>query len=134
MGCGIVPEVPWALAAGAGARSAATSTAGERNNRTAGKGRASRIIGEPLLNAHGMWWRAQACPHTIGKGNPASITRRGCGKQIKLAAMGLMEGRRGLVVGVANDHSYAWFIAESLVRHGATCLFTHLPGEKMERR
>ena len=48
--------------------------------------------------------------------------------------MGLMDGRRGLVVGVANDHSYAWFIAESLLRHGAQCLFTHLPGEKMERR
>ncbi len=48
--------------------------------------------------------------------------------------MGVMDGRRGLVVGVANDHSYAWFIAESLIRHGAECLFTHLPGEKMERR
>ena len=48
--------------------------------------------------------------------------------------MGLMDARRGLVVGVANDHSYAWFIAESLIRHGAECLFTHLPGEKMERR
>jgi enoyl-[acyl-carrier protein] reductase I len=48
--------------------------------------------------------------------------------------MGVMDGRKGLVVGVANDHSYAWFIAESLVREGAECLFTHLPGEKMERR
>ena len=48
--------------------------------------------------------------------------------------MGLMDGKRGLVVGVANDHSYAYFIAESLVREGAECLFTHLPGERMERR
>lgn len=48
--------------------------------------------------------------------------------------MGLMQGKRGLVVGIANDHSYAYFIAESLVREGAECLFTHLPGEKMERR
>jgi enoyl-[acyl-carrier protein] reductase I len=48
--------------------------------------------------------------------------------------MGLMTGKRGLVVGIANDHSYAYFIAESLLREGAECLFTHLPGEKMERR
>ncbi len=48
--------------------------------------------------------------------------------------MGLMDSKRGLVVGIANDHSYAYFIAESLIRHGARCLFTHLPGEKMERR
>lgn len=48
--------------------------------------------------------------------------------------MGMMDGKRGLVVGIANDHSYAYFIAESLLREGAQCLFTHLPGEKMERR
>jgi enoyl-[acyl-carrier protein] reductase I len=48
--------------------------------------------------------------------------------------MGLMTSKRGLVVGIANDHSYAYFIAESLIRHGAECLFTHLPGERMQRR
>ena len=48
--------------------------------------------------------------------------------------MGLMDGKRGLVVGIANDHSYAYFIAEALLGHGAECLFTHLPGEKMQRR
>jgi enoyl-[acyl-carrier protein] reductase I len=46
----------------------------------------------------------------------------------------LMAGKRGLVVGIANDHSFAYYIAESLRKHGADCLFTHLPGEKMERR
>ncbi|MHC5007809.1 MAG: hypothetical protein ACYTGF_10680, partial [Planctomycetota bacterium] len=45
-----------------------------------------------------------------------------------------MDGKRGLVVGIANDHSYAYYIAESLTREGAECLFTHLPGEKMQRR
>jgi enoyl-[acyl-carrier protein] reductase I len=49
-------------------------------------------------------------------------------------SMGLMEGKRGLVVGVANDHSYAYAIAGSLLREGGQCLFTHLPGERMERR
>ena len=48
--------------------------------------------------------------------------------------MGCMDGKTGLVVGVANDRSYAWFIAQSIIREGGTCLFTHLPGEKMERR
>ncbi len=48
--------------------------------------------------------------------------------------MGFMEGKRGLIVGIANERSYAYSIAESLLREGAECLFTHLPGEKMERR
>ncbi|HRP63277.1 MAG TPA: enoyl-ACP reductase [Phycisphaerales bacterium] len=48
--------------------------------------------------------------------------------------MGVMDGKRGLIVGIANDHSYAYFIAESLIREGAQCLFTHLPGERMQRR
>jgi enoyl-[acyl-carrier protein] reductase I len=48
--------------------------------------------------------------------------------------MGVMDGKRGLIVGIANDHSYAYYIAESLLREGGQCLFTHLPGEKMERR
>ncbi|MCB9850202.1 MAG: enoyl-ACP reductase [Phycisphaerales bacterium] len=48
--------------------------------------------------------------------------------------MGLLEGRKGLVVGIANERSIAWSIAKLLVEAGATCAFTHLPGEKMERR
>ena len=48
--------------------------------------------------------------------------------------MGIMDGKRGLIVGIANDRSFAYSISESLVREGAECLFTHLPGEKMERR
>ena len=48
--------------------------------------------------------------------------------------MGLMTGKRGLIVGIANDRSYAWFITKQLIEQGAECLFTHLPGEKMERR
>lgn len=48
--------------------------------------------------------------------------------------MGLMDGKVGLVVGIANDRSYAWHIAQSLKEHGAKLAFTHLPGEKNERR
>jgi enoyl-[acyl-carrier protein] reductase I len=31
----------------------------------------------------------------------------------------LMQGKRGLVMGVANDHSIAWGIAKTLSSHGA---------------
>ncbi len=48
--------------------------------------------------------------------------------------MGLMNGKKGVVVGVANDHSLAWYIADRLHREGAELGFSHLPGEKMERR
>ncbi len=48
--------------------------------------------------------------------------------------MGFMQGKKGIVFGIANDRSYAWYITKQLVEQGATCAFTHLPGEKMERR
>ena len=48
--------------------------------------------------------------------------------------MQLMEGKKGLVFGVANDRSIAWHIAKKLIDHGATCGFSCLPGEKNERR
>jgi enoyl-[acyl-carrier protein] reductase I len=37
----------------------------------------------------------------------------------------LMEGKRGLVMGVANDHSIAWGIARVLAAHGAEIAFTY---------
>lgn len=48
--------------------------------------------------------------------------------------MGLLDGKVGLVVGIANDRSYAWYIAKAIIEQGGTCAFTHLPGEKNERR
>ncbi|MBI4582176.1 MAG: SDR family oxidoreductase, partial [Planctomycetes bacterium] len=48
--------------------------------------------------------------------------------------MGLLDGRKGLIFGVANERSIAWHIARSLIAEGATCGFSYLPGEKMERR
>jgi enoyl-[acyl-carrier protein] reductase I len=38
---------------------------------------------------------------------------------------GLMKGKRGLVMGVANDHSIAWGIATELAKHGAELAFTY---------
>lgn len=46
---------------------------------------------------------------------------------------GLMQGRRGLVMGVANDHSIAWGIAKVLSDHGAEIAFTY-QGEALGRR
>ena len=46
---------------------------------------------------------------------------------------GLMKGRRGLVMGVANDHSIAWGIARQLADHGAEMAFTY-QGEAFGRR
>ncbi len=47
---------------------------------------------------------------------------------------GIMNGKRGLVTGVLHETSIATSIAQSLLREGASCMFTHMPGEKMERR
>jgi len=46
---------------------------------------------------------------------------------------GLMNGKRGLVMGVANDHSIAWGIAQALAREGAALAFTY-QGEALGRR
>src|SRR5580692_4083284 len=48
--------------------------------------------------------------------------------------MGLFTGKKGMVLGVANDFSIAWAISRKLLDEGAEVGFTHLPGEKMERR
>ncbi|MBT5664578.1 MAG: SDR family oxidoreductase [Rhodospirillaceae bacterium] len=37
----------------------------------------------------------------------------------------LMAGKRGLILGVANDHSIAWGIAKALSAHGAELAFTY---------
>jgi len=41
--------------------------------------------------------------------------------------MGLFEGKKGLILGVANDRSLAWAIAEKIMVEGGECGFTHLP-------
>jgi len=46
---------------------------------------------------------------------------------------GLMQGKRGLVMGVANDHSIAWGIARTLAGQGATLAFTY-QGDALGRR
>jgi enoyl-[acyl-carrier protein] reductase I len=45
----------------------------------------------------------------------------------------LMKGRRGLIMGLANDRSLAWGIAKSLASHGAELAFSY-QGETLEKR
>jgi enoyl-[acyl-carrier protein] reductase I len=45
----------------------------------------------------------------------------------------LMKGKRGLVMGIANDHSIAWGIARTLAAQGAELAFTY-QGEALGRR
>jgi enoyl-[acyl-carrier protein] reductase I len=51
--------------------------------------------------------------------------------------MPLLEGKKGLILNIANDRSIATYIASNCVKHGATCGFGFLPmdnREKSERR
>jgi enoyl-[acyl-carrier protein] reductase I len=45
----------------------------------------------------------------------------------------LMKGKRGLIMGIANDHSIAWGIARMLAAHGAEMAFTY-QGEALGKR
>ena len=56
---------------------------------------------------------------------------RGIAKEI---AMGLFDGKKGLILGVANDHSIAWAIAQQVMAEGAVCGFTHLPDRPDDER
>ncbi len=47
--------------------------------------------------------------------------------------MGLMEGKRGIILGVANEMSIAWGIAQQLRAAGAELAFTYL-NESLEKR
>ncbi len=46
---------------------------------------------------------------------------------------GLMSGKRGLVIGVANNRSIAWGIARALAAHGADIAFTY-QGDALRKR
>ena len=45
----------------------------------------------------------------------------------------LMQGKRGLIMGLANEKSLAWGIAQKLAEHGAELAFSY-QGEALEKR
>ena len=48
--------------------------------------------------------------------------------------MGLFDGKKGLIIGVANDRSIAWAIAQNIMNEGGECGFTHLPDRPDDER
>src|SRR5438105_9738702 len=48
--------------------------------------------------------------------------------------MGLFEGRKGLILGVANENSIAWAIAKQILAEGGLCGFSHLPDRPDDER
>jgi enoyl-[acyl-carrier protein] reductase I len=50
-----------------------------------------------------------------------------------MTASGLMAGKRGLIMGVANNRSIAWGIAKACRQHGAELAFTY-QGEALKKR
>lgn len=48
--------------------------------------------------------------------------------------MGLFTGKKGLIVGVANEKSIAWGIAQKIMSEGGLCGFTHLPDKPEDER
>ncbi|HEV7437522.1 MAG TPA: enoyl-ACP reductase FabI [Pseudorhizobium sp.] len=46
---------------------------------------------------------------------------------------GIMQGKRGLIMGVANNHSIAWGIAKTVASHGAELAFTY-QGDALGKR
>jgi enoyl-[acyl-carrier protein] reductase I len=47
--------------------------------------------------------------------------------------MGMLQGKKGIIFGVANDHSLAWYCAQQMHKEGAELAFTY-QGETLERR
>ena len=48
-------------------------------------------------------------------------------------SLGVMSGKRGLIMGVANERSIAWGIAKMAANHGAELAFTY-QGEALLKR
>ena len=47
--------------------------------------------------------------------------------------MGLMDGKKGLILNIANDRSIATHIANNVIKQGATCGFGFLPMDNIEK-
>jgi enoyl-[acyl-carrier protein] reductase I len=48
--------------------------------------------------------------------------------------MGMFDGKKGLILGVANDRSIAWAIARVIMDQGGACGFSHLPDKPDDER
>lgn len=48
--------------------------------------------------------------------------------------MAMFDGKKGLILGVANDRSIAWAIAQVIMNEGGLCGFNHLPDKPDDER
>src|SRR5438046_10637605 len=48
--------------------------------------------------------------------------------------MGSFERKKGLILGLANDRSIAWAIAQVIMKEGGVCGFNHLPDKPDDER
>ncbi len=48
--------------------------------------------------------------------------------------MSMLAGKKAFIFGVLNEYSIGWYIAQQLHQAGCELAFSHLPGEKIERR
>jgi enoyl-[acyl-carrier protein] reductase I len=64
---------------------------------------------------------------------PAIHVLRHDGREGDKTMQDLMKGKRGLIMGIANDHSIAWGIAKTLAAQGAELAFTY-QGEALGKR
>src|SRR3954452_24320927 len=51
----------------------------------------------------------------------------------KESDMGLLDGKKGLILNIANDRSIATHIANNAIKQGATCGFGFLPMDNIEK-
>src|SRR5690349_2698882 len=73
---------------------------------------------------------AAPTPRWCSSGWMPKVSHRGGGV---VAMQDLMKGKRGLIMGIANDHSIAWGIARTLAAHGAEMAFTY-QGDALGKR
>ena len=73
--------------------------------------------------AEGTHFNSRMVPHQMNDADPAASIPTGT----------LMAGKRGLIMGVANDRSIAWGIAQAIAAQGGEVAFTY-QGEALEKR
>lgn len=71
--------------------------------------------------------RQPSCGSIIGLFFRLSVHSETGADPPKVSEMGLFEGKKGLVLGIANERSIAWAITEKLHEQGAEIGYTHLP-------
>src|SRR5947208_566751 len=75
------------------------------------------------------WRGAGSAVHIPFVHEPILSTRQ----HMEVSLMGLLDSKKGLILGVANDHSISWGIAQALHAEGAELGFTYA-GDVFERR